>query len=363
MRRGLAGAVAASVIAGCAVSPATTGSGQAGEALTAAEGYFALDEPLAARSVYEEVLATDPDNPVARLGLARIAFVTGDHPAVLREVAAAEASPLLTAAEREAGAVLRGRALARSGSPAPEVWAALYPVWRAGGFAVKTSLAAELKALARDLEPDVEGRAEVLAFVPPRRGASAGIDAAEAPPPAPGGRDAAAAGTILPRSSWQPELAVRRSDVEPMEKPYRITLHHSAHDDVVASRSTEAAADLIRRIQRYHIEHNGWGDIGYHFIIDGSGQIWEGRSLAYQGAHAGGESNRGNIGIAVIGDFENGRPDRAQVASLTWLVQHLRSTYGIAQSRIYGHWHFKATECPGRSMRPILRALNPHVAH
>lgn len=143
-----------------------------------------------------------------------------------------------------------------------------------------------------------------------------------------------------------------------MGKPFRITLHHSAHDTGDGSQSYSETASLIQSIQRNHLLERGWGDIGYHFIVDGTGRIWQGRSLGYQGAHAGdGEANRGNIGIVATGNFSYARPSAAQVAALKWLVSYLRRRYGIPEWQVYGHSHFKPTDCPGRYLTAILPSI------
>ena len=58
----------------------------------------------------------------------------------------------------------------------------------------------------------------------------------------------------------------------------------------------------IRSIQAYHMDTRGWCDIGYHFLVAGDGQVFEGRPYALLGAHTGGQ-NSGNIGVSFIGCF------------------------------------------------------------
>jgi hypothetical protein len=52
------------------------------------------------------------------------------------------------------------------------------------------------------------------------------------------------------------------------------------------------------------------GDIGYHYIVDRSGAIWQGRRIRYQGAHARGSANNGNIGIVLLGISRTSSPRR-----------------------------------------------------
>ena len=83
-------------------------------------------------------------------------------------------------------------------------------------------------------------------------------------------------------------------------------------------------------------------------LIDSSGRVFIGRDMRYQGAHAGGANNRGNIGVCLVGNFDIERPSRAAVAALDRLVAALRSRYSIDGSKILPHRHWKNTECPGR---------------
>lgn len=151
-------------------------------------------------------------------------------------------------------------------------------------------------------------------------------------------------GRILARASWHARPAVT-SRLSTHPRPWtRITIHHSA--------TTSDGADAIQRIQKDHIEGRKWGDIGYHFVIDGSGRVYQGRSLRYQGAHADGRNNRGNIGICLLGDFDSESVDPRALRSLEALVRGLQRRHGIPNRSVKGHQEFKATECPGRNLMP-----------
>lgn len=154
------------------------------------------------------------------------------------------------------------------------------------------------------------------------------------------------------RSEWQPSALIR-SRLDPMGKIFRITVHHSAI--LLRSQSEKAAADQIRSIQQTHIKKELCGDIGYHFLIDPSGRIWQGRDLRYQGAHARGDNNRGNIGICLLGNFIRGRdgqrPTQAEIESLENLVAHLSSKYAIGQDQVFCHSDLVNTQCPGAYLK------------
>jgi hypothetical protein len=126
----------------------------------------------------------------------------------------------------------------------------------------------------------------------------------------------------------------------------RLTIHHSG--SVVEDSSESAVGDHLEGIVTGHIER-GYGDIGYHFMIDAFGRVWEGRSLAYEGAHVFGQNER-NIGVMLLGNFEEQWPTREQVASMRQLVPLLCDRYRIEQGRVYGHRDLGQSVCPGRNL-------------
>ncbi len=132
----------------------------------------------------------------------------------------------------------------------------------------------------------------------------------------------------------------------PNRKWKYIIIHHSGTETGSSQMFNEAH---IRR---------GWGGIGYHFVIDNGtagkddGQIETSPRWIQQldGAHCKASSmNEKGIGICLVGNFSNGRPSRAQMDSLVYLVNTLREYYGIPKSRILGHGDVPGanTECPG----------------
>lgn len=135
----------------------------------------------------------------------------------------------------------------------------------------------------------------------------------------------------------------------------RITVHHSADRDPPPLDGTVAAsAAAVRSIQKAHVEGKDthYGDIGYHFVIDPYGKVFQGRELKYQGAHASGDNNVQNIGVCLIGNFDNERPTEAALAALRKMLDELRSDYKIARSSVYTHKDLKSTDCPGRYLAP-----------
>lgn len=155
----------------------------------------------------------------------------------------------------------------------------------------------------------------------------------------------------LPRSSWAAG-PISVGLTEPLGTPWRITVHHSGEPGDAKGEPKE----LLRTFERAH-QGRGWACIGYHFIIARDGRVFEGRPIRFQGAHAGGDNNEGNIGICLIGDYDIGQVPRAQREALTDVLDRLTRVYRVSRSNVYGHRNFKTTDCPGRYLMPIVDAF------
>ena len=166
---------------------------------------------------------------------------------------------------------------------------------------------------------------------------------------------------IHPRTEWA-DAPPKTSLLDPMGKPYRITVHHEGYHS--GSMNASSVCAHLRRIRTVQMRPKGVdgglgaGDIGYHYIIDQNGGIWEGRPMKYQGAHAGDFwRNKGNIGICVLGDYNDQLvPARAR-CSLKDLTVMLMARYHIPATKIYTHRELKPTECPGRNLQAYVNDL------
>ncbi len=348
-------ALLAAAAAGCRAGPRARTDSNVEEALTIAEGYLALDDYAVAKAVFVEIVKKNSEDGMAHLGLARAMLGLGDFQGALHELNLAENGRYMDAAALQSVQIIRGRTYIRMGKPPIIVWSYLYPIWRKGDIAVKSCLDAEIKALARYVPPDAEGVRDVTGFVPPPPPAAPPLprETVEEPPPV-----AAGELSILPRARWNPALAAKVNQMELMGKPTRLTIHHSAHDDVDSADTMAGTARLIRSMQESHIRDRDWADLAYHYVIDPKGRVWEGRLMKFQGAHAGsGPLNKSNIGVVLMGDFQEQPPTAAAAASLNALVAFLRKTYGIPAREIYGHQDLHATQCPGRYLEAIVKQL------
>lgn len=111
-----------------------------------------------------------------------------------------------------------------------------------------------------------------------------------------------------------------------------VVVHTSATVDK-AGKPVDATAESIRR---YHVEHNGWNDIGYHYVIRMNGSVEYGRALAVEGAHVGG-FNPETIGICVSGNGDVMPFTVAQRRSLATLCAKLCKEFGLPAHNVIGH--------------------------
>lgn len=157
---------------------------------------------------------------------------------------------------------------------------------------------------------------------------------------------------VVSRSKWT--LANPRTLIlKPAEYFDRITVHHSGA--VNTHRGVEEVARDMEAILLVHNERD-FGDIGYHFVIDASGRIWEGRSLAYEGAHVAGQ-NENNIGIMLLGNFGEQDLSAAQKTTLAALVERLSQQFQIKSHRLYGHRDLGHSLCPGQKLYDYVHEL------
>lgn len=126
--------------------------------------------------------------------------------------------------------------------------------------------------------------------------------------------------------------------------PTHLIIHHSLTED-----GKTVSWDAIRR---YHIDTNGWRNIGYHYgieLINSTYEVLVGRMQDEIGAHCKeGGMNRCSLGICVVGNFDLAPVPAAQMDKLVQLVRSLRIVFDIPAECVQRH-HDYATykSCPG----------------
>ena len=166
-------------------------------------------------------------------------------------------------------------------------------------------------------------------------------------------------GFIIPRASWGADESLRfdKSGKEIWPPEYRPIQKVIIHHTVTQNHEADPAA-TIRAIYYYHAITQGWGDIGYNFLVDWHGNVYEGR---YGGPNVVGghalQYNWGSLGIALTGDYSTTPVEHATLASLVRLIQDRAKNVDPAGigffidkanvPNICGHRDVLSTECPG----------------
>jgi hypothetical protein len=125
---------------------------------------------------------------------------------------------------------------------------------------------------------------------------------------------------IIARSAWGANEAIRRASPSYARTLQLGLVHHTAGSN---SYTASQSAAIVRGIEVYHVKGNGWNDIGYNFLIDKYGQVFEGRYGGVDknviGAHAEG-FNTGSFGVALLGTYQSTATSAAAKAALVNLL-------------------------------------------
>ena len=129
-----------------------------------------------------------------------------------------------------------------------------------------------------------------------------------------------------------------------------MTKHSGPWLGLLVHHTATAPTLTVNQVRAIHLK-KGWGDVGYHFLIqkgaDGSYYLKPGRSTEYNGAHCdAGDYNKTWLGLAVIGNYETGPISAPCWEQLVPSCCHILKKYGLKMLR--GHREAKATACPGK---------------
>jgi N-acetylmuramoyl-L-alanine amidase len=190
---------------------------------------------------------------------------------------------------------------------------------------------------------------------------------------------------IIPRAEWGGDTVIPRSS--PLYG--RVDLAFVHHTVNANDYGPEDSAGIVLGIARYHRDHNGWNDIGYNFLVDRYGQIFEGRAGGIDKAIVGAQAegfNSVSTGIACIGTFTDvaQTPDgidalarivgwklsihavpvagTVEVVSAGGSTNRYRAGTRVALERVSGHRDGNATECPGDQLYAQLPDLRVRAA-
>ncbi|HET9518743.1 MAG TPA: N-acetylmuramoyl-L-alanine amidase [Actinoplanes sp.] len=189
---------------------------------------------------------------------------------------------------------------------------------------------------------------------------------------------------LVSRAGWRADESLNGHPPEYTDAVQALFVHHTAGTN---SYSCSASARIIRSIHAYHVRSKRWNDIGYNFLVDKCGTLFEGRAGGIArpvlGAHTMGFNTR-SAGIAVLGDY-GGRGVSARVKAVIAQVAAYKigmsgnGTGGsvlltsagsnkypdgdvVRMRRISGHRNAVSTECPGNALDGQLDSIRALAA-
>jgi N-acetyl-anhydromuramyl-L-alanine amidase AmpD len=118
---------------------------------------------------------------------------------------------------------------------------------------------------------------------------------------------------------------------------------------VVHCSATKPSMDIgLREIKRWHVDDNGWRDVGYHYIIRRNGEVELGRSNRDTGAHAAGYNHK-SISLCMVGGMAEDNSAENNFTAQQWtalldLVKQIKVDY--PEANVIGHNEISEKECP-----------------
>jgi hypothetical protein len=194
----------------------------------------------------------------------------------------------------------------------------------------------------------------------------------------------AGAPPIMPRSGWNADETIRRAGPSYATAVRLALVHHTAGKNGYSAAESPA---IVRAIQLYHVKGNGWNDIGYNFLVDRFGQVFEGRYGGIDrnvvGAHAEG-FNTGSVGVALLGEYssltvaQQARDSLARLLAWRLDIAHVdpastlsfisggNARFGpglpVFLRAVSGHRDTGFTDCPGTALYNLLTSIAGEVA-
>ncbi|HEV7806644.1 MAG TPA: peptidoglycan recognition protein [Solirubrobacteraceae bacterium] len=259
------------------------------------------------------------------------------------------------------------------------------PVWAGGADALQLRLTRAVRGLrAQFVNSTGSATATERALTALRRGAHAAVATLTASRAR--AQDTAGAPAIVPREAWGAEQCGQPRAAPSYGSVQAAFVHHTVDANDYGPRDSAA---IVRAICRYHRDTKGWRDIGYNFLVDRFGQVFEGRAGGIEQAVVGAQAqgyNGVSTGVANIGTFGavaltpeavhatarllawklslHGAPVQGQVTVLSRGGPSNRYGAGTAVSlaRIAGHRDADSTSCPGDALTAQLPEIRRQAA-
>ncbi|UJP39534.1 cell wall-binding repeat-containing protein [Cellulomonas palmilytica] len=191
---------------------------------------------------------------------------------------------------------------------------------------------------------------------------------------------------IVTRAQWRANERLRKP-IDWSSTIQAAVVHHTVNAN---DYSRAQAPALVRGIYEYHIKGRGWSDVGYHFLVDRFGTVYEGRKGSLDkvplGVHSGG-FNTNTIGIAIIGEFTSKVPSTTILRAVAQVASWKLASYGrdplgttVLTARsgsthpkrkpgwrgslpvVMGHRDVASTACPGQMVYNRLATIRSYAA-
>jgi hypothetical protein len=191
---------------------------------------------------------------------------------------------------------------------------------------------------------------------------------------------------IITRAQWGADESLRKDFAGYGQTIKAAFVHHTTGASGYSSADVPA---MIRAIYAFHTQTNGWSDIGYNFLVDRFGRVFEGRwggmDQPVIGAHTGG-FNTDSVGVAALGDYELNAVPSTVVAAFGRIIGWKLGLYGrdpygrttltsgegdnnryplgqvVEFNVVSGHRDASNTLCPGKNLYPLLAQIRSEAA-
>ncbi|MEU4418740.1 peptidoglycan recognition protein family protein, partial [Nocardia salmonicida] len=179
---------------------------------------------------------------------------------------------------------------------------------------------------------------------------------------------------IYSRAQWGANEAMRDKSSLRYFEVHAGFVHHTVNAN---NYTADQVPGIIRSIYAYHTQTRGWSDVGYNFLVDRFGRIWEGRfggvDRPVVGAHTSGYNDYA-FAMSAIGNFETAQPSSSMLAAYGKLMAWKLSLHGIAAGdtsqrvgdstfpAINGHRDAGSTACPGKYLYAQLANIRKQAA-
>lgn len=270
---------------------------------------------------------------------------------------------------------------ANDGASRPGLRGTSEPLWAGPSDGVEVRVTGKHAALPPGLRVDMVDPGSARAV----RTAPAAFAVGAAPSARPAATAASPGPWIVGRSEWGADESLSTEEPAYGKEVKAVFVHHTAQSNAYDCADSPA---IMRGLQALHVRTNGWKDIGYNFVVDKCGTVFEGRRGGADrpviGAHTLG-FNTDTAGIAVIGDHTGQDPPDAATDAVARIATWKLARYGydpassvtipavtdngkyrpgqdVTFRRISGHRDAFTTECPGAALYARLPLIRTRAA-